>query len=152
MEKVGIFFGIWNIFRTFGKLIVRPFRYYKSSNLVCFSKFWYFVSRKIWQPCIETRPLESVIFCACLSKLQPVLGRLLRLMYDGSPAPGFESESDGHSAYSLMHFPAQKVQRPRKCGVHTRQIWRRDAISDHDGAISNYVVLYVRHIYTVPQI
>jgi hypothetical protein len=53
MEDVGIFYGhlahftvFCNILWTFG--IVR-------GNLVYFSPFWYFVPRKIWQPCCELR-------------------------------------------------------------------------------------------------
>jgi hypothetical protein len=58
MEDVGIFYGhlvhftaFCYILRTFG--IVR-------SNLVYFSRFWYFVQRKIWQPwCNQSQPSFS---------------------------------------------------------------------------------------------
>jgi hypothetical protein len=50
--KVLVYFmDTWSILRSFG--IVR-------GNLVYFSPFWYFVLRKIWQPCIQVKPPAPV--------------------------------------------------------------------------------------------
>jgi hypothetical protein len=66
------FMTIWSILRPFGN-ISWPFGIF-CGHLVYFSPFWYFVPRKIWQPCFRVQTMQKNLFlenrfAASISKL-----------------------------------------------------------------------------------
>jgi hypothetical protein len=58
LKNVYIFMAIWNILTEIGD-ILRPFGTFRI-HLVHFFRSWYYVPRKIWQPCLIVRPEQRL--------------------------------------------------------------------------------------------
>jgi hypothetical protein len=66
MEDDGIFYG--HILRSFVMYILRTFGTVRG-NLVSLFPFWYFVTRKIWQPCSAA----AAVYVLCKKAACPFL-------------------------------------------------------------------------------
>jgi hypothetical protein len=59
MEDVGIFFGHLVHFTVFCYILLALGKV--RGNLIYFIPFWYFVPRKIWQPCLQGQKVQRLI-------------------------------------------------------------------------------------------
>jgi hypothetical protein len=60
IENLGIFHDYWVYFTAIGN-ILWPFGKF-CGHLIYFSPFWYFVPRKIWQPCSSAKKWGPCVF------------------------------------------------------------------------------------------
>jgi hypothetical protein len=71
MESLGLFYDHLVYFTAIGN-ILWPFGVF-SGHLVYFSPFWYFLPRKIWQPCSTMSINAYLIVGKVVSKIEDLL-------------------------------------------------------------------------------